>query len=508
MIRNLAVIAVLCLLLPVPVLAGSVIDLADIDVPIIDGDVEESQFGYSAAVGDIDGDGSLELFVGAPGLPDTAGVMHTGGVYVLLAGDVEDLSLPAVASDIAVGNLTGSWHRGRFGSALAVADFDGDGIDDLAVGAPTAGEDPRLSAGAVALYFGSAGSALVSADISHADPDVVVTGPSSGGRFGSALAAGDVDIDGITELIVAAPRAGSAGGRGPGIVYVFTGASLRSTTGTAPADDLASAGVTGERPGDSLAGMSVADTNGDGENELILGAYNVDGTDPALMDAGRIYVVPVTLLLEERRLTLPEGASEMIDGRTPHGHFGKSISTGDIDYDEMDDVLVSACASKQDMDKIEASGEAFVLFGSREGLVTRTESVDVPTLRSRGRWDLFGLPVLLADLNGDATADILASAQFADGPDGDRDECGEVYVFWGSLRSVMAAKAGTADIADRAIVGRQTADRMGASLIAIDLMGGPLPEIVIGAPDSPGTEESAPPGRGRVLVIPELLMVQ
>jgi len=119
----------------------------------------------------------------------------------------------------------------------------------------------------------------------------------------------------------------------------------------------------------------------------------------------------------------------------------------------------------------------------------------------RAYLDLFGLPAIAADLNGDRNADIVFAAQFADSPDGARRRCGEVYVYWGSLRSVMDAKSGEAELADVTIVGGAEMESIGGALLAARLSGGRTPDLVIGAPEGRGGAE-AESNTGRLYVVP------
>ena len=180
-----------------------------------------------------------------------------------------------------------------------------------------------------------------------------------------------------------------------------------------------------------------------------------------------------------------EFEASIILGPRPRGFLGRSIATGDIDDDGMSDLLISAYASRGENRKADASGEAFVVFGDAAGFPDTLDlaSGAVPAFGGWGRWDLFGLPVLLADLSGDGASDIIAAAQFADSPDGARPRCGEVYVYRGGLRSVVAAKTGRPDLADVAIVGEVGQDALGACLFAVAAKGRRL-HLVIGAPDA------------------------
>ncbi len=190
------------------------------------------------------------------------------------------------------------------------------------------------------------------------------------------------------------------------------------------------------------------------------------------------------------------------------------MSVGDIDFDGIDDVLVAAYASKAHRKKLEATGEVFVLFGNRagesdelEGAAAWASTLDdpgVPRFHGRSRSDLFGLPVLLADLNGDGSVDIIAASQYADGPDDKRNACGEVYVYWGSVRSVIAAKAGSTELADVTVVGESPEDSIGGSLLVVEISEGEPPALLIGAPNAPGAAEDGAPiqRRGKLILLP------
>ena len=506
-------IAALGLLLCASVLhAGTVIDLASEGAPSIHGTSAEEQFGYCTAVGDLDGDGGAELVVGAPGLADSAGTAHTGAVFVFRLSALDTLSAETYAATLAEWTITGSGARGRFGSAVAIADFDGDGFDDLAVSAPVAGDESGIARGEVSVYFGGPGGSW-----SHgrnAAPDVVLTGSLPGARLGYSMLARDIDDDGPTELLLSEPGGGGTKGARPGVVYVVRGETLRSLSGTATVSDVAAASVSGESADDALAGLAVADTDGDGVLELVLGAPQADGPRANLPDVGKLYIVPVHEVLEGQPASLSLTGTSALSGLTDRGFLGRSLSVGDIDFDGIDDLLVSAYASRAHRKKLEATGEVFVLFGNRcgeggelESVATRVSTLDdpaVPRFHGRSRSDLFGLPVLLADLNGDGPVDIIAASQYADGPDDKRNACGEVYIYWGSVRSVIAAKAGGTELADVTVVGESPEDSIGESLLVVEISEGEPPALIIGAPNAPGAAEDGAPiqRRGKLILLP------
>ena len=278
--------------------AGTFIDLASESVPAVHGTFEEEQFGYCLAAGDFDADGDIEIVVGAPGLTDSVAGTHAGGVYVFRLSALDTLSADAPAATLAEWTIAGSGYRGRFGSAVAVADLDGDGFDDLAVGAPGAGRDGAIARGEVSVYFGGPGGSLNLGP--GAAPEIVLEGTCPGARLGWSMLASDLDDDGAAELLLSEPQGGGTAGARPGAIHVVSGAALRSASGAAVVSEVALSSIVGENAGDALSGMAVTDTDGDGALELVLGAYQADGPGMKLPDVGKLYIVTVREVLEQR----------------------------------------------------------------------------------------------------------------------------------------------------------------------------------------------------------------
>ena len=172
----------------------------------------------------VGGGGVADLVLTAP-FADVEGREGAGAVYLIhgettpsLPEGAASMEVSAVADRVIAGANAGDY----LGWALAVGDLNGDGQEELALGAPGAGGAQQAKArGQVLLYSGEALA-------SGADTFATLTGESTGDQAGAALAIGDLDGDGYGELLIGAPRANptdSAESFAAGILYVFAGAA-------------------------------------------------------------------------------------------------------------------------------------------------------------------------------------------------------------------------------------------------------------------------------------------
>ncbi len=375
--------------------AGGDIALADAGVRLMGDGILRT--GVAVASGDMDGDGTADVLVGAPGYDAS----EYGVVYLVL-GPAEG----AVYLSRADATLTGEDGQDYTGRSIAVGDMNGDGATDILTGAP--GEDAGGSdAGAAYLVFGP-----VTGDVALSTADAKLVGEEEDDNAGFSLAVGDVDSDGISDMVVGATKRDEKGGprAGPGSVYLVNG-PVSGEVDLSTAD----AKLVGEEAEDE-AGYSVAvgDMDGDGAMDILTGAP-VEGTGGK--SAGIVYLVlgsvsgEVDLSMADARLV-----GEVRD------NAGHSIATGDVDGNGAEDVLVGAMG-------ISWGGGAYLVFGPVSGTFDLGDADAVFLSDTVG--DFAGWSVAAEDLDGDGADDVLvgASSAFSPLPYGYRG--GAAYLFYG-----------------------------------------------------------------------------
>ncbi|MFA4846542.1 MAG: MopE-related protein, partial [Patescibacteria group bacterium] len=243
--------------------------------------------------------------------------------------------------------ITGETAEDYAGYSVITEDLNGDGFNDLVVGAVNEGTGGSV-AGAVYVLFGP----TVSGELSLADADIKLTGESANDSAGHSLAAnGDLNGDGFNDLVVGAVNVYTSGSTN-GAAYVLFGPLDSGELSLANAD----VKLTGENAGD-YAGWSVAsdgDLNGDGFNDLVVGAVN-ENTGGSKAGATYVLFGP----LDSGELSLAD-ADVKLTGETSDDLAGHSLAAnGDLNGDGFNDLVVGAVNA--DTEGL-ATGAAYVLF--------------------------------------------------------------------------------------------------------------------------------------------------
>jgi len=301
--------------------------------------------------------------------------------------------------------------------------------------------------------------------------------------LGSAIASGDINGDGIDDLIVGNHDATSAAQNQAGEVYVFFGYANRPREtvdlSTMAADVTIGGPASGAQLGRALA---VGDVNGDGTQDLIMAAPFLKRS--GISDAGAVYVMHGKSTWSS--IVSLSSADVTVLGGKDTGRLGKAISAGDINDDGADDLLIGA--SHVDLPHPRSNaGEAYAVFMSKTFPANHVIDLKVTTpdvtISGRDYADRLGLSVATGDPNGDGIADFLVGSPMAR-PDS-RANAGEVYAIWGrktwsSLYWVDLASS-TGPAPDLLIKGQYLYDRLSWTIACGDLNGDSVDDILTGA---------------------------
>jgi len=465
------------------------------------------QFGKSvSSAGDVNGDGRPAVLVGADH-SSAPGGLQSGRAWVFYTS----IATPRFTTLFASNGVEDD----RFGEMIEGGDFNGDGYEDLAVGALGEGWNFFDDWGSVYIYDGGPGGIDASTELVF-----TASNAQQGDHFPRQISSGDANDDGYDDLAVAAEQSGrvyvyygSANGLDLASEQELTegsGVTLNGDFNGDGYDDLAAgdgtwsnaagtifvshggpAGIDpGTRyqivqsdpdPGDGLGGQTAAaDVNGDGYDDLLAIAF---GDDEVVSNGGALYVFmggPTGIDQARERKIIAS------DVQANHG-VTRVARLGDINGDGYEDVAFGAGG---DSDMAYSAGAVYVFEGSATGLDPATEvqiyASDAATS------DRFGYAVSGGkDINGDGYDDMVVGAPFADTNEG------AIYVFRGG-------ESGFDPTLERKTRHYLGPDMMwfGLSVALLDdTDGDAIPDVAAGAPPALAPEACSTEARGAVTVM-------
>ncbi|MEM7097847.1 MAG: FG-GAP-like repeat-containing protein [Pseudomonadota bacterium] len=372
--------------------------------------------GFVVDSGDVNRDGYSDVIIGAPRNN------QIGSVFVAYGGPE------------GIGELNRVWQTREtsdFGRALAVADFDGNGYADIAVG-----EYSRAW--------------LFMNDANGIDTQPISLNLGSA-HFGAAMAAGDVDGDGNADLLIGDHGWDYGGLTNRGTVFVYVARNEFWENGAATYR------IDGVRAGEALGRMiETGDLDGDSETDLLLGL--------PFSDSGEVRLY---MGADNDWSRTPDTYRTISAPTQPDTRYGFSISAdGDVDGDGTDDLLVGAYGATNN------SGEAH-LYLSRENYLDLADPQPYQTIQGNNPGDQFGVRVaLLPDLSPYVNADAVIGANRSETA-GNRDE-GEFTAFRGHSNGLSPKS--TFRGLNRQMLGYYVAD-------AGDVDGDGRNDVIVGAPE-------------------------
>jgi uncharacterized repeat protein (TIGR01451 family) len=450
-----------------------------------------------AMVGDVNGDGYDDMLIGAYNARmDT---VYTGGAYLVLGRPAADwgaafdlLGADASFAGEASGDLAG-------GDVAGAGDVNGDGYADLLIGAYGHNASDVLSdTGKVYLILGRR-SADWGQGFDLANADASFLGENGRDYAGFALdGVGDVNHDGYDDFIVGA-YTNDQNGDQTGKMYLFLGRPT-ADWGRNMSLGAADASFVGEMPGD-WAGYALAgagDVNGDGYDDMLIGAY---GNDQAASGAGKAYLLLGRANPNWGQAFNLRGADACFLGETYYDNSADAVSgAGDVNRDGLDDLLIGARSNDEQGDR---AGQVYLILGKAAadwGTQFSLSHADASFGGERPQ-DNAGCSLAGAgDANRDGYADFLIGAHHYD-PTSTLTDTGRAYLVlgkpagWHMDTSLTEAQSSPGILA---FDGEALDDHVGTDVAGGgDVNGDRFPDLIVGAPSN----DEHQPGAGKTYLI-------
>lgn len=394
----------------------------DADLVITKHNSNQSQFGRSLGSGDINNDGITDLIVGTPNEDLTPPNTNSGSVYIYYG---TNSGLPETHDQV-LSQPTNTINSG-FGYGIFVKDLDGDGNKEIIIGSML---DDTIAANAGAAWIFTGQDNYIY--ITNAAVKLTLTGGTATDYCGQGIWVHDYNNDGIDDIYMGCPREDTAGtDRGAVLIYHGTGVQgVWVTNNSVPDATLVNPiSSNSDYYGSSI---SVMDYDGDGKDDLIVGAYNADDS---FTDSGAIYLYSDI----QNDTTVDAVKGPPYNSGFGAEYFGHTMTVGDTNNDGLTDLIIGLPLAYH---RGYRHGKVGIHLGTTSGGVNFSEFGQtifydyhkLPSQKRTAESDEFGSALCEVDFNKDGIKDLAVGARLDDTKFTDD---GQVYIYYGRPNGVI-----------------------------------------------------------------------
>ncbi len=399
--------------------------------------------------------------------------------------------------------IRGEMEGDRFGRPLIMLDIDGDGFDDIVAGSDRV-EFIEGSRPTIYLFRGMQDlrpRTLI--QLGENAPDALILAEKDSRNLGTSMAAGDINGDGIDDLVVTDSTLTAWGRRSAGVAYVFFG---RKDFFELSVQDLARGQwdlkLIAAQGGDDLGGANLfgglisnaavcGDFNGDGLDDIALGAHLADHGQAK--NAGKVYILFGRSEWQSgQTIDLKTEANCTLLACQPENEFGTTLAAGDLNGDGLDD-LAAGYHFGSSGDLFQSEGQVLVFLGRKSFPRKIDLKIDFPDLIVAGasKDDELGQMVAIGDLNGDGMDDLVGTAS------GWGSKSGALFCLLGRTQLPTRIRYGSRSC-DFIIEGINVHNAIGSTLTMADVDGDGLSDLLFSTRDG---ERLGLGGEGRTFVV-------